>query len=65
MDDYICLVGNMDWFIAIDKDYCISKYVLFYDERGVFEFQKYEKKIDELLKDKDKGYQLKRLLNLF
>lgn len=65
VDDYICLVGNMDWFIAIDKDYCILKYVLFYDERGVFEFQKYEKKIDELLKDKDKGYQLKRLLNLF
>lgn len=51
IDDYIYIVGNIDWYIGIKKDKTIDKYLLPYDERASIEYNKYLELITQNLKE--------------
>ena len=50
IDDFIYIVGNIDWFIGIDKNNHIIECILPYDQRALEEFQKYRYILEESLK---------------
>ena len=42
IENFQYIVGNMDWFIGIDKNNNILEYVLPFDKRGTEEYRKYK-----------------------
>jgi hypothetical protein len=68
IEDFLYIVGNKDWFIGITKKRQIIKYYLTYDKRGLKEYQKYEKTIQDVLKNLDQyiseedNYKVKKAL---
>lgn len=53
IDDYQYIVGNIDWFIGIKKDFSIDKFLLPYDDRALNEYQIHIDAIESVLKDND------------
>ena len=41
-EDYIYIIGNLDWFIGIDKNKNLVEYILPFDKRGNEEYRKYK-----------------------